>query len=686
MRRIKNLLVTFLALGAVGSATLLTACGTKVETTRLDETASVKLTINNLSLVVGETIKLGASLSGGKAEDKLIYKCLDDSIVTINEYGFVEAKKPGSTEIRAIYGKAMDKCFVEVGLKDNVPTVQIKNVKEKSIKIDLSTRIALEPVIYFNNDLYDFIPTYTISNTDIAEMDGNTFVPKANGVTYLTISGAFFDMQAVSSTIEVTIADNVVIYMKAADGTERNNVYLYSYASYNEEYFDTEFTPASFGVSCNGDDISNPSISIEISNEDNAVIFDPVTYKVSSTSTVGVAQYVVTYTDASSNSYVKTFDIYNNKSVFKYNGGIIETDQFGVGIPSAEIFKDFSNKTIVKATSLDGEKEYKVEDGKVVGLPIVKDIITNDILSSKYILYNDTVGFEVDLKTYTKVIATPEDLNFFNMVTPLDKFDGYYILANDINGYVNSNYFQVKAHARTMGASYNNYGASGLVGTFDGRGHTISGISIGEGGLFGNIGNGAVLKNLKITNVDIRTVAGADDTPVLTCYINGGTLENVCIENDYIKAGYNAGLVCTNFMNNCTFRSCYFDLQISSTSVIKSANYGVLGSMCGQKSLLRDGFVGVFSNVVINSNIPLVLSSTNSLEKIGNESVPAPFLVDCPNHPFNIPEGFTEFILNSDITRYYTDNEMANSGNNFSKFDREYWHVTNGMLVWGNEE
>lgn len=672
-------LTAILALTLMAGTPLFTGCKNKVQTEVDTTNASIKLSFNALSLCVGDTALLGATISGGNANTYLEYKCADESIATINEYGFIQALKPGTTEIRAIYGSAIAKCSVAVDLKDNVPSIEIKNIADKSIQIDKSTRFEFKPVIKFNNSEYDFDHIYFVSNPEVAEMDGDTFVPKANGVVYVTIEGKFFSTQAVSTTIEIIVKDNVVIYMADEKGIERNDIYLYSVGQIDDESFTTSFAPSKFGVLLNGEEIQNPNLTIDFVNDNNVVAFNPTTYEINSTTSIGTAQYVVTYVDEASNSYVKTFDVYNNKSVFTYKGDVIETDSVGSLLPVDDIFADFSSKTIIKATSIDGETEYQVKDGKVIGLPVIRDNVTGDVEDGTYIVYNDTVGFKVKLRTYTKIVKEASDLDFFNLTSLTDKLDGYYVLNNNING----GGYEVMAHTRTMGNAYNYYPSIGLLGVFDGRGHTIENISLGEGGLFGNIGNGGTVKNLAIKDVDFRRESGRDDTPVLACYLNGAVLENVYISNDYISANYNAGLVANNIMASCSFKHCYFELQIADADMSKivTKNYGVFGSLCGERNGLSTNFSATFYNVVVNSNIPLIHSETNTRDNATGETIK--FICDVENHPFVIENDFIEYILVSDITRYYTNDEMKNSGNNFENFNRDYWHVDSGMLCWG---
>ena len=136
----------------------------------------------------------------------------------------------------------------------------------------------------------------------------------------------------------------------------------------------------------------------------------------------------------------------------------------------------------------------------------------------------------------TKIIRTVDDLDVVKVTqTNIDNntsIYGYYVLANDIN---------VKwSKSMTASLTYNdtvkNWEANfGFRGTFDGLGHTISGFAVSTNGMFGHVGKGAVIKNVKFDKFKYNghyngglfggTVRGAEITDV--------TLSNV----EYVNAG-----------------------------------------------------------------------------------------------------------------------------------------------------
>lgn len=145
-------------------------------------------------------------------------------------------------------------------------------------------------------------------------------------------------------------------------------------------------------------------------------------------------------------------------------------------------------------------------------------------------------SFNVNVLLATKIIRTVNDLDVVKVTqTNIDNntsIYGYYVLGNDIN---------VKwSKSMTASLTYNdtvkNWEANfGFRGTFDGLGHTISGFAVNTFGMFGHVGKGAVIKNVKFDKFKYNgqyngalfggTVKGAEITDV--------TLSNV----EYVNAG-----------------------------------------------------------------------------------------------------------------------------------------------------
>ena len=120
---------------------------------------------------------------------------------------------------------------------------------------------------------------------------------------------------------------------------------------------------------------------------------------------------------------------------------------------------------------------------------------------------------------------------------------GYnYALKNDIDasglvdGTGNSTY-------NTIGS-----GATAFTGTFDGNGHTIVGLQA-NGGLFGKLGNDAVVKNLNIVSSVFTGKETGDSVGAVAAENNGGEISGISGYGNTVKGsgGYIGGLVGKNY-------------------------------------------------------------------------------------------------------------------------------------------
>lgn len=106
-------------------------------------------------------------------------------------------------------------------------------------------------------------------------------------------------------------------------------------------------------------------------------------------------------------------------------------------------------------------------------------------------------------------------------------------------------------------------------GTFDGQGHTISGLYVEDseyGGLFGNTGDGTAISNVGVINskISASTAAGG------ICGENGGTIQK-CYNTGTIKSSATAGGICGT--NTGTVKDCY-STGSSSGSTVSGGVYG----------------------------------------------------------------------------------------------------------------
>ena len=189
--------------------------------------------------------------------------------------------------------------------------------------------------------------------------------------------------------------------------------------------------------------------------------------------------------------------------------------------------------------NLNFDKNDLTENGTTVKMA---DKLKNLYVESAGTTYN---GSNIRNIIYTW-ISNANELNSLQRVaeklTDRDALSYNYVLKNDIDasGLVDA---QGKSTYNTIGG-----GATEFTGTFDGDGHTIVGLQA-NGGLFGKLGTGAVVKNVNISSSVFTGKNTGDSVGAVAAENNGGTISNISGYGNTIKGsdGYIGGLVGKNY-------------------------------------------------------------------------------------------------------------------------------------------
>ena len=189
--------------------------------------------------------------------------------------------------------------------------------------------------------------------------------------------------------------------------------------------------------------------------------------------------------------------------------------------------------------NLNFDKNDLTENGTTVKMA---DKLKNLYVESAGTTYN---GSNIRNIIYTW-ISNANELNSLQRVaeklTDRDALSYNYVLKNDIDasGLVDA---QGKSTYNTIGG-----GATEFTGTFDGDGHTIVGLQA-NGGLFGKLGTGAVVKNVNISSSVFTGKNTGDSVGAVAAENNGGKISNISGYGNTIKGsdGYIGGLVGKNY-------------------------------------------------------------------------------------------------------------------------------------------
>lgn len=203
----------------------------------------------------------------------------------------------------------------------------------------------------------------------------------------------------------------------------------------------------------------------------------------------------------------------------------------------------------------DTQKSMSVEFENAVYSNVKANIITKKITTADQIVnlksYGKVSGYTETYKYYDTSSSSgwsPREYNdAYTLVdgTNIYKLDGYFVLGKsiDLSGKTISNPFTTD----TFWVSDNKQNEYGFVGTFDGRGYTLTGGSYWEGGLFGSVGTEGVIKNLAFESATIRGKNGSWTNCAVISSVFYGQLQDVLLNVDHI---YNTGCAVAQYIIN----------------------------------------------------------------------------------------------------------------------------------------
>ena len=189
-----------------------------------------------------------------------------------------------------------------------------------------------------------------------------------------------------------------------------------------------------------------------------------------------------------------------------------------------------------------------------------------EVVSKKGGVYY-TFGYNVLLAT--KIIRKAEDLDVLKIKTINASIYGYYVLGADIDVQ------NAKLSQNLSGQPGYWEGGFGFRGVFDGRNHTISNFTAGANGLFGNIGKGAIIKDVNFINVSCN-----NDylSAVLARTIIGAEINNVTIGViGFAGTTCDSGLLASRYTDGAIMK----DVKIDAS---ECTVYSLFGNQVGDKA------------------------------------------------------------------------------------------------------
>lgn len=497
-----------------------------------DEGEVIVVTLNEETLSLDRwqdgVLEATVTSDGEEIDAAVTWSSSDPAVATVAD-GTVVPAGEGTAVITATYEGVSDTCTVTVADSGQLPQLQLSE-SELELIVGGNAITVDAQVIYLRETMEDAVVTYEIADTAVATVgDDGTVTPVAYGETTLTVQAQWKDVAAeyLTETIDVVVKDDVSVTI-GGDA----EVQIYERAvTVDEQSFSNTITLESTVVSA-GEELPDAAVTWTSSNPSVATVENGKVTGVSE----GETEITVSY-DSGNEVYQSlpvtvtvlfpVLDKTEEIAAFDVDSGAASA-----ALDAAAVFGAESGKTVEEVydteepeTNIYGENGF-VMSGLIVG-------------EREMVVRNDEYGYIVPVNVATKIIRTEEDLRNMQTLggmepTPMNvdnvdltyyPYGGYFILANNI---VASGSAAISA----LSSGHNGYRSvarpeMGFTGTFDGRGYVLSGFTFEQGGLFGDISDGAVIKNLGISDARLNGTQAA---------ALGYSIRNARVSDVYIEA------------------------------------------------------------------------------------------------------------------------------------------------------
>lgn len=507
MKKLKYLMVTLLSVALFIFVGTLSACKNEESSSNSSniETTNTYIEINPLKVVldVYEQQELQAIIRKGAdyVFEAVTWSIADSNIATISEAGVVSAVSEGTTKATAKYGDYEADCEIVVsnsGAKANLA------LADYAVEMRVNETKRMAPIIRFKGASYtDAKFSYTVEDETVAKISKSGVIEALKyGDTKVTVSASWRGLSgedAAFLTKEFTIKVKDDIYATITD----NAYVVYQNETEIEGVKFSNTADVEYSLTWAEKDIKDGAYLTWYSSDENVLrVEDGKLFGVRA----GTAEVYCSYISEKGDEYISNtvlvqviFPVVDKTNVMSFT-----IDKKTV-LTGKEVFgKDINIKYIeCDGVSVSTEKPGAVDFDKMEN---GEHVIT---------VYNEDYGYKVNSYVCTSVIRTIADLKTLQYKGKNIGGGNLYALGNDIDG----------EGAIIEGASYAWSQNSGFQGEIDGRGYTISNITVGSCGIFGTLGK-AKIHDIHFENV---TLKGVWRTALLaaTCY--NSTLENITI-------------------------------------------------------------------------------------------------------------------------------------------------------------
>ncbi len=653
----------------------------------------------NTSLVIGEEKKITVEYQN-QAGVTMQFVSKNPEIATVTSAGVITAVNVGETTIDVTYGEEKETVAVTVNSGGFLPQLNLFEVESSNIQMDVKDRLNLDANVLFNGKQYEDVElTYTVADPTVATVTDGMLQPLKVGTTTVTVVAEWrnFTNTELRKTIALEIIENHIVVINNSESL----ITIYT-SSPNGEV--TEGT-----ITATVDGEANDSVVLSIASGS-----EYITLSENNTITAkkaGNAVIRATYT-SNGKEFIDEIDVKAVRPTATYENtikyfSVKDGDSFEEGATQFTqiLATQFGDETITDATQtvmVEGvptEVPLTIGENNVlkdVQADIVKDEngYTTGINPVTITVNSEKRGIVFTVEAYSLVINEASDLAFFNLkleaivasesapatdktgteitspmiyVTNSVPFDGYYILSKNIDA---SNYEHAYHGYNTGSMSFQgatvwvydaetntqkHYDASekyGLIGTFDGNGYTIDGLTNKNGGgFFGLIGYKGIVKNVAFTNMKFGSnwaTAGLSGR-----ISDGAKLQNIYMHATTIAAG---SLFARSICSGAIMENCVIELD---------GKTGGSGSLFAEDQAKAD--VATWKNNYVISPVKLYESSSKTVDA-SNQTITG-----------------TGYTL-SGFKRYDTSASMiedkANNETWLATFDSKLWDTATGVPVW----
>lgn len=519
--------------------------GNKKVQYNLVDNRTIVLSDETAEITVGDGKQLSAKLSVGKGV--FTWESSDETIAAVSANGYVQTKEVGTCVITASFGEMKKTCAVSVVLPDGYPVI---TGVDGNIDLFEGKTWQLTPAVYFNGEGVAAEFNYVSANEKVATIDSEgNIVGVKEGTCEITVTAVYSNFTA-AKKVQVNVYGKM---MYETDG-EAAEVYLIEDSDKGYETTATLAFRAIYDLS----DVTANIAGVEWSSDDTSIvaISGATTLSGKKVATIVAKAYGKTSVRCAftynGESYVKSFGVTTKKAAYTMENALCYD---GKGMQNGRIVLPLTLPTGLENTSafaatMDGEKltfvEYN-ESGE-----FVFEAPDNAAKGTKEICLTDE-KWELTLPDALYCTAVLTQSSHAELSAGGTLLAGeLYALGEDIDvGYSSSQ------------------GAIQVLGTLDGRGHTIKGIELSEKPAAGweadpddgsqsytayISANSGTIRNLRIDFTVTKFVGGNSPTFTAPIYKNSGTLQNVLAVATYNDNGWFAsGLIGKNYgtVKNC---------------------------------------------------------------------------------------------------------------------------------------